>query len=76
MGLLDMRATDSARDDIIQTLGAKIDRLTALVESKFTDAQQLKAAIALLNRWMDHPEQDMLLSDTYRFVSNNATAAV
>ena len=42
----------------------------------FTDAQQLKQAIALLNRWMDDPDQDMLLSDTDRFVRDSATACV
>ena len=36
-------------------------------------AQQLNQAIALLNRWMEHPEQNLLLSDTYRFV-RDATA--
>lgn len=41
-------------------------------ESSETDRQQLKEAIVLLSRWMDHPEQDRLLSDTYHFVSNNA----
>lgn len=41
-----------------------------------TPRQQLKASIALLNRWMDNPESDSILSDTYHFVTNVATAAV
>jgi len=41
-----------------------------------TDVQQLKQAIALLNRWMGDPEQDLLLSDTDRFVRDSATACI
>jgi hypothetical protein len=41
-----------------------------------TPRQQLKASIALLNRWMDNPESDHILGDTYHFVTNIATAAV
>jgi hypothetical protein len=37
-------------------------------------AAQQKAAIALLNRWIDDPEQDFLLGETDRFV-RSATAA-
>ena len=42
-----------------------------------TPRQQLKAAIDLLNRWMDDPEENAVLSDTYHFICNvKSTATV
>ena len=49
---------------------------TIVKQSGEAPNQQLKQAIALLNRWMDDPDQDMLLSDTDRFVRESATACV
>jgi len=38
--------------------------------------QQLKAAIALLNRWVSVVSDKNIMSDTYHFLSNDATSAV
>ena len=35
----------------------------------------LKKAISLLNRWMDNPDEDKILCDTYHFVCNNELSA-
>jgi len=45
-------------------------------ESPATDRQQLKTAIALLERWSENPMERSILSDTYHFLNNDATAAV
>ena len=45
-------------------------------ESPATDRQQLKAAIALLRRWVDSGSDNIIISDTYHFLNNDVTAAV
>jgi hypothetical protein len=45
-------------------------------ESPATDRQQLNAAIALLRRWIDSGSDNIIISDTYHFLNNDATAAV
>ena len=40
------------------------------IESRSPAGAWLKQAVALLNRWMDDPDQDGLLGDTDKFVRN------
>jgi len=46
------------------------------LEDLQTVNQQLKASIALLNRWLGDSEAGDVVSDTYHFLNNDATAAV
>lgn len=70
--ILQTELLEKIRDDI----NAELEARQNIKKSPGTDVQQLKVAIALLNRWMDNPDQDLLLSDTDKFVRYNATATV